>query len=165
MVCLYQVFSEASMLGCGHTFCQQCIVSAMGEKRECPMCRAAQPPRKRYSASLSFSSDAGSARRVTGWRTFQGPIYRSGLQSTILKCTVSGERAAKLKPADGSKTRCCALKLSSAVRQQRTRQVAVLGWWGARAVTRVVRASVVVMPTARTSAGTETWLSMLLNAS
>ena len=53
-LCLYQVFSEASVLACGHTFCQQCIVSAMGEKRECPMCRAAQPPRKRYSASLSF---------------------------------------------------------------------------------------------------------------
>ena len=52
-VCSYQVFSDASMLPkCGHTFCQQCIVSAMGEKRECPMCRAAQPPRKRYSASL-----------------------------------------------------------------------------------------------------------------
>ena len=62
---VYQVFSEASMLAtCGHTFCQPCIVTSMGVKRECPMCRAAQPPRKRYSASLSFA--AGSARRGAG---------------------------------------------------------------------------------------------------
>ena len=72
-VCSYQVLSDASMLPkCGHTFCQQCIVSAMGEKRECPMCRAAQPPHERYSASLSFA--AGSARCGAGWRTSRRPI-------------------------------------------------------------------------------------------
>ena len=78
----------------------------------------------------------------------------------ILKCTAVGERAATLTPVDGSTTRCCALKFSSAVRQQHTRQLVISGWWSARTVTRAVDT-----PSAHTNAGTETWPSMLLSVS
>jgi hypothetical protein len=35
------LFSGASTTPCDHTFCHECIVSAMASQRRCPVCKAA----------------------------------------------------------------------------------------------------------------------------